>query len=448
MKPTDAITTDTDFTSYFAAAGKSVSDWAIGAEIEIFGFTSDALERITPAQVQAVLEGFAANAAETQAEDGFIVEATLPDQSRITLEPGGQIEFSGAPQKSLSEIEQALTNYFSRLQELGEKLGIIFVATGFDPLRKIDEQHWIPKQRYEIMRPYLAERGRKAWDMMCRTSAIQVNLDYCNLEDLAKKFTLANRLAPVAASVFANSPFADGKLSGYKTTRYAAWLETDADRTGAAACAIDGDFSVARFVEYVKQVPMFFIRRENELLGLAGYDFKRFLESGFAGQTPILQDFTDHLSTIFTEARLKPHIEQRSMDCGNLEMVMAAMAFWKGLLYDKETLNQALEIAPKMNCQEYKALQLEVAKQGLQAKLNEISVKDLAKQAVTLARSGLQKMATHEAKYLDILEQYVCREEICPADILMKNFSGRWHGDIRKAVKHLSIADCRLQIAG
>ncbi len=455
MKPTDSINTDTDFAPYFAENGKPASDWAIGPEIEIFGFTRKELERISPEQVQAVMEGFSEEITETAIENGFTTEATLKDGSRITLEPGGQIEFSGAPQKSLIEIEQTLEIYFSRLKEIGKQLGIIFVATGFDPLRKMEEQHWIRKPRYDVMRPYLANRGQRAWDMMCRTCAVQVNLDYSDLEDLAKKFALANRLAPIAAAMFANSPFADGKLSGYKSTRYAAWLETDPDRTGAAACALDGDFSIERFIEYVQSVPMFFIRRDGKFIELAGYDFKKFLAEGANGHTPILQDFTDHLSTIFTEARLKPYIEQRSMDCGSIDEAMMAMAFWKGLMYDKDALKEALAIAPKMNCDEYTALQLEVARYGLAAKSGKISVYDLAKASIEIAQAGLKRLAPEEGYFLDALHQEVATGRRCPADFLITMFSQKdegftrhWDGDIRKAIEWMQIKDYRLRMAG
>ncbi len=418
---------------------KPASEWAIGAEIELFAFTHDTLERISPEQVQQVITGFAEEIIETRAEDDFITEATLAE-SRLTLEPGGQIEFSLYPKRSLADIERILESYFSRLKELGEQLGILFLATGFDPLRTIEEQHWIAKRRYDIMRPYLAKRGKRAWDMMCRTAAIQVNLDYSDLEDLAKKFTLANRLAPVAAAIFANSPFAEGKLSGYKSTRYATWLETDAERTGAALCALDGAFSIERYIDYVKSVPMFFIRRDKQYINLAGYDFSKFLAQGYEGHTPIAQDFTDQLSTIFTEARLKPYIEQRSMDCGHLELTMAAMAFWKGLLCDCEALENALEIAPKLNSQTYAALQLETARHGLQAKLGDVAVLDTAMAAVEIARDGLKRIAPDETPYLDPLAAYIIHEKICPADVLIKNFRGRWHGDIQKAIDYLQLS--------
>lgn len=455
MKPTDSINTDTDFAVYFAENGKPARDWAIGPEVELFGFTRDTLERIKPTQVQALIEGFAEEIAESVLENGFLVEATLKDKSRITLEPGGQIEFSGAPQKSLIEIERTLEGYVSRLKAIGERLGIIFVAAGFDPLRRIEEQQWISKSRYDIMRPYLAQRGKRAWDMMCRTSAIQVNLDYSDLDDLAKKFSLANRLAPVAAAIFANSPFADGKLSGYKSTRYAAWLETDPNRTGAADCGIDGDFSIERFIEYVKCVPMFFIRREGKLINLAGYDFKKFLAEGAQGYTPILQDFTDHLSTIFTEARLKPYIEQRSMDCGSIAQIMMAMAFWKGLMYDQQALNEALNIAPKMNREQYAALQLEVARHGLQANLDNISVQELAKAAIEIAEAGLKRLAPEESFYLEALKGEAAIRKSCPADLLINMFNRRdeasaisGNGDMRKAIEYMEIKEQGLLMAG
>ena len=438
MQPTDSINPKTDFKEVFIANAKHADEWAIGAEVELFAFTRETLERISPQQVQAVIKGFSEQIIETKAEDDFITEAFL-EEGRITLEPGGQIELSLAPKRSLADIEKILERYFARLKEIGEQLGILFIATGFDPLRSIEEQRWIPKRRYEIMRPYLAKRGRRAWDMMCRTAAIQVNLDYSDLEDLAKKFILATRLAPITTAIFANSPFAEGKLSGYKSTRYAAWLETDAERTGAAPCALDGSFSLECFIEYVKSVPMFFIRRDEQYINLAGYDFRLFLAEGYEGHTPILQDFTDHLSTIFTEARLKPYIEQRSMDGGQIADAMMAMAFWKGLLYDRQALGNALEIAPKMNSQSYAALQLETARYGLQAKLNEISMLDTAIAAVEIARDGLNRIAPDETRFLDPLDAFIIREKICPADVLIKNFQGRWHGDMRKAMDYLQI---------
>ena len=460
---TDAISTLTDFTPYFAQSGKPAHLWAVGAEIELFGFTRDGLERIDPDQVQAVINGFAPETISRVIEDGYVTEAMLgaggpgagvgeeikpapgpwPLASavgRLTLEPGGQIEFSGAPARSLAEIERALSDYTKRLAEIGEANRIIFVAAGFDPLRKLQEQRWIHKRRYEIMRPYLETRGPRAWDMMCRTAAIQVNLDYSDIEDLAKKFALATRLAPVAAAIFANSPFENGELSGYKSTRYRVWLDTDPDRTGPSPLALEDNFTIERFVDYVSAVPMFFVRRAGEYINVAGHSFGEYLAGCGCPMTPIVRDFTDHLTTIFTEARLKPHIEQRSMDCGSTRMTMAALAFWKGLMYDPDTLDRALRIAPKLNRNEYRGLQLEVARHGLEAEINGVPVIALAEETIGLARAGLEAMAPDESDHLDVLDEFVRGERASAADILIRNFQGSWHKQIQKAIDYMRIA--------
>jgi glutamate--cysteine ligase len=443
--PDEAIDSSTDLASYFSASGKPPSLWAVGPEIELMGFTRGALDRINSAQVQAIIHGFSPQTIDHKLEGAEVTEATLradmieqTEAGRITLEPGGQLEFSGAQHASLAEIERDARDYLGRLQQIAEESGVIFVATGFDPVRGIEEQNWIAKKRYDIMRPYLSTRGGRSLDMMCRTAAIQVNLDYDSPEDLARKFTLANRLGPVAAAIFANSPFERGRLSGYKSTRYAVWLETDRDRTGLSPAAIE-DFSVERFLDHVRSVPMFFIRRDGEYINLAGHSFARFIEGG-DGLEPIFQDFTDHLSTIFTEARLKPHIEQRSMDCGNLEMLMASLAFWKGLMYAKDSLERACSIAPRLSRDEFFELQEEVARHGLQARLGKLSVLETASEAVELARAGLEALAPEEAVYLDVLQQRVVREKISPSDILIRNFRGAWKGDITKAVAYLRVA--------
>lgn len=441
---TDVIDRASDFARFFADSGKAQSEWAVGVEVELFGFTRDTLERLTPPQVQIVVEGFASRIVNKTEENGYLTEATIEGAGgehigRLTLEPGGQIEFSGAHRRSLPEIERELQGFLDQLSAIGEASGLVFIASGFDPVRSISEQSWISKRRYEIMRPYLKTRGRRAWDMMTRTAATQVNLDYSDLEDLARKFAVATRMAPIAAAMFANSPFEEGKLSGYKSTRYAVWLETDPDRTGAFPVALDNGFSVPRFIEQISAVPMFFVRRDGQYIDYSGHSFGEFLGHCSCPQTPIFQDFIDHLSTIFTEARLKPHIEQRSMDSGSIQMVMAAAAFWKGLMYDVESLDSALKLIPGMTREEFLALQDEVARNGLEAKLRGEPIIKLAQASIELARSSLERIAPDEARYMDVLEQLVVRERVCPADILIRNFNGSWNGDIRKVIAHAQI---------
>jgi glutamate--cysteine ligase len=464
ITPTEAISRATDFARFFAAKSKPSRAWAVGVELELFGFTRDTLERISPEQVQAIINGFSDQTTSRVIEDGYVTEALLEARGqrleaskeqgleaspqplasplgKLTLEPGGQIEFSGVPHASLKEVERGLRQFVARLTEIAAAENVIFIALGFDPLRRIEEQQWIPKARYRIMRPYLKQRGTRAWDMMCRTAAIQANLDYSDLEDLARKFQLATRLAPLAAAMFANSPFENGKLSGWKSTRYRAWLDTDPDRTGPVPLALEGDFTVERFVDYLTDVPMLFVRRDGDYIDLTGHSFGEYLTGCGCPMTPIFQDFTDHLTTIFTEARLKPHVEQRSMDCGSVEMAMAAMAFWKGLMYDRAALNQALSLAPQLTREQYAALQLDVARRGLDASINKQPLASLAADVIAIARAGLQRVAADETTYLDALDQRVTCERQTNADILIRNFEGAWHKDIRKVIEHAKILD-------
>ena len=457
IAPTEAINRATDFARFFAAKSKPARAWAVGVEIELFGFTRDTLERIGPRRVQAIINGFADQTTGRVVEDGYVTEAALgaggqgpgageeqqPASAlgRLTLEPGGQVEFSGVPHASLAEAERGLRQFAARLAEVASDENVIFIALGFDPLRRIEEQRWVPKARYRIMRPYLKRRGARAWDMMCRTAAIQANFDYSDLEDLARKFQVATRLAPIAAAMFANSPFEDGRLSGYKSTRYRAWLDTDPDRTGPAPVALEGRFTVERFIDYLADVPMLFVRREEDYIDVAGHSFGEYLAGCGCPMTPIFQDFTDHLTTVFTEARLKPHVEQRSMDCGSVETAMAAMAFWKGLMYDRAALAQALRLAPQLRREQYAELQMDVARRGLDASVHNVSVARLAADAVAIARDGLRRVAGDETHYLDLLEERVTRERLTGADILIRNFEGAWHGDIRRVMQHVAITD-------
>lgn len=430
------------FVENLRRGAKPRSDWMCGVELELFGYDlrSD-YARITPAQVQRVLAGFAPNSNDLVYEENILVEVDAGQMNRLTVEPGGQVEFSGAPQRGLQDVERELRRYLARLHEIAEGDCLAFLAVGFDPLRRLEEQRWFPKGRYEVMRPYLAKRGARAWDMMTRTCATQASLDYGSTEDLAKKFILGNRLAPIVTAIFANSPFEDGGLSGYKSTRAAAWLETDSDRTGISAPALDDDFSPEAFVAYALEVPMIFAQREGRYLdGPTGMKFGDFLAEGCDTVQPVFGDWADHLTTLFTEARLKQHIELRSADCGNLAHALALQALWKGLFYDPRALDEALRLAPRLSAGKMRELQDSSARYALSARVEGIDVLGLAKEMVRLARSGLERITPSEASYLDVLQEQVIEDEVCPADILLRNWEGAWHSSMERVLEYLRIA--------
>jgi glutamate--cysteine ligase len=441
---TDAVSKSSAplFVENLRRGSKPVSEWMCGVEFELFGYdVRRDLERLDAVQVQRVLAGFAPSSNDLVYEGNVLVEVNAGQMNRLTVEPGGQVEFSGAPQRSLRDVEREIRRYLARLHEIAEGNCFVFLASGFDPLRTINEQHWFPKLRYEVMRPYLASRGERAWDMMTRTCAVQTNLDYGSVDDLAKKFLLGNRLAPVVTAIFANSPFEQGRPSGYKSTRAAAWLETDDDRSGISPPALADDFSPERFVAYALEVPMIFAQRDGRYLaGPTGMKFGDFLERGCDGIQPLFGDWADHLTTLFTDARLKQHIELRSADSGTPAMALALQALWKGLMYDQASLDEALRLAPKLSREEMRALEEQVARDGLDARYADINVLNLAKEAVALATDGLARVAPEELKYLDVLREQVIEDEICPADILLRNWRGSWHGQISRAIGYLRVA--------
>jgi glutamate--cysteine ligase len=441
---TDAVALDAVplFAENLRRGAKPREEWTCGVEFELFGYdTRRDFARLDPHQVQRVLAGFAPSSNDLVYEGGTLIEVNAGQMNRLTVEPGGQIEFSGAPQRKLSDVEREIRRYLARLTEIASGHSFAFVACGFDPLRTLAEQEWYPKSRYDVMRPYLARRGARAWDMMTRTCAVQTNLDYGDEDDLRKKFLVGNRLAPVVTAIFANSPFEDGKLSGYKSTRAAAWLATDADRTSISPPALTDDFTPERFVAYAMDVPMLFAQRDSIYLDApTGVRFGDFLARGCAHVAPHFGDWADHLTTIFTDARLKQHIELRGADCGSLADALALQALWIGLLYDANALDEALRLAPRLTHAEAIELREQVARHALEARTATVNVKALACETVALAREGLRRVAPDEAHYLDALSARVCDEELSPADVLLRNFGGRWHGSIERVVEHLRIA--------
>jgi glutamate--cysteine ligase len=430
------------FAEHLRRGAKPAGEWRCGVEYELFGYDARGdFARLTPSQVQRVLAGFASAPSDLISEGEVCVEARGEGCDRLTVEPGGQIEFSGEARRSLAENAAGLRRWLARLRETAEGEGWAFLACGFDPFRTLAEQQWFPKRRYEVMRPYLARRGSRAWDMMTRTCAVQINLDYDGGDDLAKKFTAGNRLAPVVAAMFANSPFAEGRPTGYKSTRTAAWLDTDADRAGQSPPACADDFSPEAFVAYALDTPMLFARRgdlySDEVSGLA---FRDFAARGANGLRPAFRDWTEHLTTLFTDARLKQHVELRSADSCDPAMALALQALWKGLLYDARALDEALRLAPRLDAQGAHELRAAVARDALAARHDKLHVLPLAKELIALAIEGLRAVAPEEVSCLDVLRSQVCEDELSPADILLRNWQGRWHASPERLVAHLRVA--------
>ncbi|MCA0424283.1 MAG: glutamate--cysteine ligase [Proteobacteria bacterium] len=365
----------------------------------------------------------------------------------ISLEPGGQFELSGAPLLSLHETAAELDSHLADTNAVAEKLGIRFLGLGMSPLWTRAETPVMPKSRYRIMMNYMPKVGSLGLDMMFRTSTVQVNLDFTSEADMAKKLRVSLALQPVATALFANSPFTEGKLNGFRSFRSEIWRDTDNARSGMLPFAFEDGFGFERYVDYALDVPMYFIKRGDTYHDVTGASFRDLLSGNFApmpGERATKSDWVNHLSTIFPEVRLKRYLEMRGADVGGRDHIVALSAFWVGLLYNGASLDAALDLAKGWTAAERQKLRDDVPRLGFDAEICGRSMRDLARDCLAISRAGLAARALRdgtgadETRYLDLLDARVASGHSA-ADDLIAAFNGRWNGSVLPA-----FAECTL----
>ncbi len=424
-----------------AGGCKPKSDWRIGTEHEKIGFC---LEKKTPIPyvggIQTILEKLQRFDWKPVYE-GENVIALKRDDASVSLEPGGQLELSGAPVENIHQTCAELNKHLREVKEVNEEIGAGFISLGFRPDTKLADVPIMPKGRYGIMMNYMPQVGTHGLEMMFRTCTVQTNLDFGSEADMVKKLRVSLALQPVATALFANSPFLEGKLNGYKSYRSRVWLDTDADRTGMLPFAFEEGFGFEQYVDYALDVPMYFVYRGGEYLDASGKSFRDFLEGKLdtvPGEKPTISDFDDHLSTIFPEVRLKTFLEMRGADTGPWEEICAMPAYWVGLLYDEAALDTAWDLVKDWTAEERQELRNQVPKYGLQTPFRNKTIQDLAKITLTIAREGLKSRARlnghgeSESLFLQPLDEFA-RTGKSNADKLIEKFNGEWNGDVMRA---------------
>ena len=416
---------------YFARGEKSKEDWRIGVQHEKFPYRLSDLSWPSyeePQGLRQFMQDLRRFNWEPVIEGGNIIGLTR-GKAAITFEPGGQIELAGEPLATLHEIDAELRKHLQEACTAGENIGIGFLGLGFHPTARRDEIPRVPKGRYKIMGAYMPKVGRHGLDMMLRTCAVQVNLDYADEIDMARKYRLSLTLQPVATALFASSPFAEGKPSGFNSTRMQMWEDTDPARSGAPELVYDAGFGYECYTDYALGVPMYFLYRDGRYIDCAGQNFRDFMDGklpALPGERPTITDWANHLTTLFPDVRLKKILEMRGADAGSAGMMQALPSFWAGLLYDSTALDAAWEIAKRWSSEERKQLHTDVPRHGLQAKMRGQNVVDVAAKFVSLSRQGLQRRALFdggkdESHYLDPLFDVIDRKEN-RADALLKQF--------------------------
>jgi glutamate--cysteine ligase len=429
-----------DLVEYLEAGCKPRDAWRIGTEHEKFAYRLNDLRPLpydgVPG-IRGVLEGLERFGWLPVFEGENVIALTLDGQS-VTLEPGGQIELSGAPLANLHETCAEVHRHLGQVKEVGAEIGAGFLGLGFQPKWRRADVPTMPKGRYEIMKRYMPTKGGLGVDMMHRTCTVQVNLDFASEADMVRKFRVGLALQPVATALFANSPFTEGAPNGFLSYRSHIWTDTDPDRTGILPFVFDDGMGFERYADHVLDVPMYFVYRGGEYIDATGESFRDFLDGqlpALPGEKPTMKDWEDHLTTLFPEVRMKQFIELRGADGGRWGWLCALPAMWTGLLYDAAALDAAWDEVVDFSGEDHAYLRAEVPRQGLKTPFRGETVGDLAARVVGIAREGLGARACQDASGVDERTYLAELEAILesgqtPAEDLLARYHGAWGGSV------------------
>ncbi len=436
-----ALTTLDELTADLEDGCKPPAEWRIGTEHEKFVFhwaTLGPVEHGGESGIAALLAVFTAHGWAPIVEDGRLIGAHR-DQASVTLEPGGQLELSGAPLDNVHQTCAEVHQHLQLAKSAAAPLGLGFLGMGFHPQWRRDEIPWMPKARYRIMRDYMPKVGTLGLDMMKRTCTVQVNLDFSSEQDMVRKFRVALALQPIVTALFADSPFVEGRPSGYLSYRARIWQDTDAARTGLLPFVFESGMGFERYTRYlVDEVPMYFVYRQGRYIDAAGLSFRDFLNGKLPvlpGEYPTLADWRDHQTTAFPEVRLKRFLEMRGADGGPWERLCALPALWAGLLYDGAALDQAEQLTAELKPASLEKLRGAAARDGLRARAGQRSAAAVAADLLAIARQGLKRRARldcrgqNEGIYLTQLEETVASGQTA-AELKLDRFNTVWQQNI------------------
>jgi glutamate--cysteine ligase len=419
------------------------STWRIGTEHEKFAFYRDTLEPVPyegERGIGALLNALAESYGWERVFEGDKVIALKQAGASITLEPGGQFELSGAPLEHLHQTCSETGSHLAQLRDVAGKMGIAFLGLGFSPLWSLEQTPVMPKGRYKIMRDYMGKVGRLGRQMMFRSCTVQTNLDFGSEGDMVKKFRVGLALQPIATALFANSPFAEGRLNGFLSYRAHIWSDTDPDRTGMLPFVFEQGFGFEAYARYALDVPMYFVYRDGKYIDASGQSFRAFMDGklpALPGERPTLKDWEDHLTTIFPEVRLKTFLEMRGADSGPWSRLCALPAFWAGIYYCDAALEAAWSLVRTWTAEDREALRRAVPVLGLRAPIRGASAREIAQAALAISRQGLKSRAQidrageDETHFLAELED-IASSGVTAAERLIERFKTEWGGDVRR----------------
>jgi glutamate--cysteine ligase len=448
------LTSVRQMAEYFAAGCKPRDQFRIGTEHEKFGFRRP--DRTPPPYLPAdgqpgsirdVLAGLTRFGG-APILDGENVIGLKQGAASVSLEPAGQLELSGGPLETLHETKQELDCHFEQVRAACEGLDMGFAPLGFHPLAARDAMPWMPKGRYAIMQRYMPLVGSLGLDMMTRTCTVQVNLDFASEADMRRKLRTSLLLQPLATALFANSPFTEGKPNGLLSYRAHVWTDTDNQRAGIPRVMFEDGFGFERYAEWlIEHVPMYFVYRDGGYIDVAGQSFVDYIAGrvpALAGVTATMGDFADHVTTAFTDVRLKRFLEMRGADAGRADMMLAQSALWVGLLYDDAALTAAEALLRGAGWEDAVTARSTVPRLGLDAPWRGGVLRDIVADVVAIAQDGLRARGFRNAAgederaYLDPLEA-IAAGAPTQAEHWLARYRGDWHGDVSRIFEEAAI---------
>lgn len=430
---------------YLADGCKPKEDWRIGTEHEKFGYIKDTLEPLPfegKQSIVSVLEGLRDRYGWSEVREGGHLTGLELDGANVSLEPGGALELSGAPLETIHGTCDEVNDHLRQVKDISDEIGVGFIGLGAAPTWMHEDMPLMPKGRYKLMDAYMGKVGTMGRTMMRRTCTVQVNLDFGSEADMVQKLRVALALQPVAVALFANSPFFEGKPNGHKSWRSRVWRDLDPARTGMLPFVFEDGFGFEAWVQYALDVPMYFVYRDGKYIDALGMSFRDFLKGqlpALPGEKPTLSDWADHLTTAFPEARIKKFIEMRGADGGPWRRLCALPAFWTGLMYDQGALDAAWDLVKDWDAETREGLRVAASVDGLQARVGNVSMMDIARASLEISRAGLQARARpgagglipDETHFLNALHESVETGQT-PADELLAHYNGDWNGDLNR----------------
>lgn len=339
---------------------------------------------------------------------------------------------------SIHQTCREVHSHLAQVREVADRLGIGFLGLGASPKWTLEQTPSMPKSRYKIMTAYMPKVGSKGLDMMYRTCTVQVNLDFSSEADMVRKMRVGIALQPIATALFANSPFLDGKPTGFLSYRSEVWRDTDPDRSGMLPFVFEDGFGFERYVDYALDVPMYFVKRGDTYHDVAGQSFRDLLEGrlpGLPGEQAMRSDWVNHLSTIFPEVRLKRFLEMRGADGSPWRGICALPALFVGLMYDETALQAASDLIADWSAEERQYLRDNVPRTALKTPFRNTTVQRIAAEVVDIARDGLKRRAfghggeSDETRFIEPLAEIAASGET-NADRLLARYNGAWNGNI------------------